>query len=477
MTIVLTFTNAWGKQEEAKFEDDELKIALLKKQITDIDLSPLIDCSSLQTLSLSFNLLRTIELSPLASCTNLQELRLRSNRLQSIELSPLASCTNLLRLSLGLNQLQIMNLTPLSACTRLQILDLNDNQLRAIELSPLASCTNLQELDLDRNQFRAIDLSPLAACRRLERLGLCANQLQSVDLNPLAACTSLQSLALSSNPFQSIDLSPLASCASMRIFWLHDNPLQSVDLSVIATFANLLFLELDNNPPSDGEDTKYSWLKIPSSWSHIPIAYRRPTGLNSWSFLHWVAEHFGTDHRVQQDILCAMGLKDYGFIDDYLSDLFLSIPAGTPIDKAREQVRERLLEKIMQAANQKRETTGLNTEEILNQHLEAAATIHEIAKLRQKEIQQVVVGVSNNEADLRELWLTSYGYEVLTALSMHLTTDLKGLERIRSTFSEMGLELKTGKTARSEVKMSDELKEAIWWIAQNRGRQWNEIEG
>jgi hypothetical protein len=298
MTIVLTFTNVWGKQEEAKFEDDELKIALLKKQITDIDLSPLIDCSSLQTLSLSFNLLRTIELSPLASCTNLQELRLRSNRLQSIELSPLASCTNLLRLSLGLNQLQIMNLTPLSACTRLQILDLNDNQLRAIELTPLSSCTGLQNLSLERNLLRSIDLTPLAACTGLQRL------------------------------------------------WLGGNAIVNAE---------------------------HSWLQTtPCDHNHLPGRYERPTGLYPWSFLNWVVEHFGTDRRVQQDILVALGLKDYGFIDCDLSDLFLSIPADTPVEIAREQVRKELLEEIIRAVDRERTTTGLKLEDLSSQHGEIA---------------------------------------------------------------------------------------------------------
>jgi len=36
--------------------------------------------------------------------------------------------------------------------------------------------------------------------------------------------------------------------------------------------------------------------------------------------------------------------------------------------------------------------------------------------------------------------------------------------------------LKTGETSESGVKMRDELKEAIWWIAKNRGRPWSEIE-
>jgi hydroxymethylpyrimidine/phosphomethylpyrimidine kinase len=77
--------------------------------------------------------------------------------------------------------------------------------------------------------------------------------------------------------------------------------------------------------------------------------------------------------------------------------------------------------------------------------------------------------------DLRELELTAYGYEILTALGMHLTTNLEGLERVKNAFAEQGFELKTGDTSVSGVKMGDELKQAIWWIIDNRGRRWGGI--
>ena len=43
--------------------------------------------------------------------------------------------------------------------------------------------------------------------------------------------------------------------------------------------------------------------------------------------------------------------------------------------------------------------------------------------------------------------------------------------------AELGFELKTGETSVAGVQMSQDLKQAIWWIAENRGRPWSEIEG
>ena len=63
----------------------------------------------------------------------------------------------------------------------------------------------------------------------------------------------------------------------------------------------------------------------------------------------------------------------------------------------------------------------------------------------------------------------------MTALEERLTTDLKGLKVIKKALAELGFKLKTGETSVSGVQMSDELKQAIWWIAENRDRPWDKI--
>ena len=458
MTFVLTYTRALlGRpkiKEHAEFEDDTTSISFVKKAIDCIDLSPLVSCTCLKELWLRENQLESLDLTPLASCTSLRKLVLDLNKLQDIDLTPLAGCTNLKELDLSHNQLETINLAPLASCTNLQLLWLHENQLETIDLSPLSSCTNLRILMLRENQLQTIDLTPLTSCTRMRQLNLNQNQLQTIDLAPLAFCTSL-TLYLNENQLQSIDLTPLSSWKRSQRFWLGGNQLQTMNAA-------------------------HSWL--PSDYwngGHFlkrGIVYIRPARYYSWSFLHQVAEKYGHSCRVQQDLLCALGLTNYGFIDHDLFPLFLSLPADTPIETAREQVRERLLKESALAADEKRTTVGLRIEELSNRHREIAERAKRIIELRKREMQRVQVEIRENEVELKELWLTAYGYEILTAHGMRLTTDLNGLEQIRIALSELGYELKNGETSVSAAKMSDELKQVIWWIAENQGRVWREIE-
>ncbi|TFG34615.1 hypothetical protein EU527_02605 [Candidatus Thorarchaeota archaeon] len=179
---------------------------------------------------------------------------------------------------------------------------------------------------------------------------------------------------------------------------------------------------------------------------------------------------------MQQDLLCALGLQEYGFIDCDLSELFGSLQEDTPIEIARKQVREALVYEIAKAVDKNKATTGLKLEGLLTKHGEIAKGAQQIINLREVEMKQVQIGVQGNEVDLRELWLTAYGYEILTALGMGLTTNLEGLGRIRTALGELRFDLETGETSVSGVKMRKSLKKAIWWIVRNRGRPWSEIQ-
>ncbi|MHA2178954.1 MAG: hypothetical protein ACXAAK_11450, partial [Candidatus Thorarchaeota archaeon] len=248
-------------------------------------------------------------------------------------------------------------------------------------------------------------------------------------------------------------------------------------------------LNLDKNE-FQSKDALYSWLNLYEykfqssdaiSWlKHLKVIYKIPINTYPWSFLYRITEQFGKDRRVQQDILCAMGFRNYGFIDCDLSDFFLSIPADTPIDLAREKVREKLLEEVVQAIDQGRTTTGLNVEEMSAQHVEIAERSQRISDIRKAEMKRVSVEVSDDyhrTVDLWELWFTAYGYEVLTALEMGFSTGLKSerFKEVKKAFKELGFKLKTGKSKRSGVEMSEELKQAIWWIVAHKGLSWERI--
>jgi hypothetical protein len=282
---------------------------------------------------------------------------------------------------------------------------------------------------------------------------------------------------------KSINLYPLSKCDDIQIISAGNNAAQTIDITPFVWHPNLGLeperaLELDFEP-----DKTVSWLNIQGGYYrnmalvllHHRPKYQRPQTISTWSFLHKIVRTFENDWRVKQDVLCAMGLSNLGYIDFDMIDLFLSIPASTPIEQAREHVLHLLIDRIVKEIHNDLVTTGLKLEEMATQHRDIAKMFQQIVEIRKREMELVRVGLQSDLVDLRELYLTAYGYEVLTALGMRLTTSLEGLEQVRKNLADLGYELKTSEFSVSGVQMSDELRGTIWWIVENRGRLWKEI--
>jgi Leucine-rich repeat (LRR) protein len=468
-----------NEDRELEFRQDVTKLGLYQRGIYSIDLSPIRSCTDLKELSLHNNKIQSIDLTPLSSCVNLQELRMSNNNLRTVDLSALSSCKELKTLSLDDNPLQSIDLTPLSSCSDLQTLSMNMCKLSSVDLTPLSSCVNLRSLSLHNNQLHSIDLSPLRFCTGLRHLELFRNRLQSIDLTPLSSGTRLKYLSLHTNQIDSIDLSPLSSCRSLSNLGLtYDrnptNQFKVLDVTPLSgrTWEELRrhFIDYDESLPPDC--AVISWLDKSGTM------YHRPTTTQNWSFLHQVAKRRTSNKRVQQDILYAMGLADYGFIDYNLKNLLLSIPPKASIEEAREQVTEALVSEIVRNVDNGGATTGLNLEALIKKHGELAVKAKEIIDLREGEMQSYQLDVGENDmVDLRELWLTAYGYETLTAMGYAgFKIQLNKLDQVEMSLNKLGFDLRIGETAISGVKMSSRLKKVIWWIAQYRGWSWEYIE-
>ncbi|MFW9803835.1 MAG: leucine-rich repeat domain-containing protein [Candidatus Thorarchaeota archaeon] len=222
-------------------------VSLYRNQLKRIDLSPLSKCKNLSELRLDSNQLKKIDLSPLGSNKNLEILNLSENHLKKIDLSPLSSCTELKVLNLDGNHLPSIDLSPLSSCTNLETIWLQKNQLRSIDLSLLTTCPNLRFFHLNRNKLKRVDLSPLSARADIRRVSISLNQLESINLTPLKSCIDLDSIELNGNGLRTIDLSPLSSCINISSIELSRNRLQTIDLSPLSSIIGIQFLNLDEN--------------------------------------------------------------------------------------------------------------------------------------------------------------------------------------------------------------------------------------
>ncbi|MFW9804502.1 MAG: leucine-rich repeat domain-containing protein [Candidatus Thorarchaeota archaeon] len=376
---------------------------------------------------------------------------------------------NVETITLFTKHIEHINLDPLASCASLKLLDLGQNQIRDIDLQPLSSCLSLKKLNLTTNLLQNIDLTPLSSCSNLTTLTLAQNELKQIDLSPLSSCLHFEHLELGSNYLRNVDLTPLLSCSKLRLIGLWYNRIKNVDVTALRTKPRLLF-----QPQRPKNAAAYSWLQ--RSFLGESASYDRPATQYSWTYVHQVTRDSWNDRRVQQDMLLALGLGRYGFIERNLSDLFSEIPPDTNLEMAQGLMLPAVLEAIAESSETGGPTTGLHLEEFPQDDLEIMKYTPGILETRRAEIEQVGVGVSElNYVDLRELWLTAYGYEVLSALDMRFATDKQGLERVKRAFAELGFRLRIGKTSTSGVKMSEELKQAIWWIVKNKGRLWSEI--
>ena len=370
-----------------------------------------------------------------------------------------------------------LDLGPLSTCGNLHTLKLNGNKLQNIDLTPLSSCASLEVLELHENVLKSIDLSPLSSCKRLLQLWLYENQLTSLNLDPLSTCSNLQILGFDWNRIEEIDLSPLSTCTRLSLLSMGDNPLKRVDLTPLSFCSRLEVLE------AKGEHllTAESWLPLGNILSMDPFEkkYGRPFRIYPWSFLLRVLSRFENDQRVRQDILRGMGLGDFGFIENEFMFVLHSYLLRRSQDEAlydiRRELEPTLVDEVMRAARAGGPTTGLVLDTLAARYGAIASVAQAIIESRDAEMRRVTVGVAEEVVDLRELHLTAYGYEILSALGMRLETDPKGLEQIRPAFAELGYEVNTSDESIPGVSMSDELRGAILWIVENRGHAWSKI--
>jgi hypothetical protein len=113
-----------------------------------------------------------------------------SNWLTEVDLSPLEYCTSLEYLSIAVNKLTTIDLTPLQNLKRLRHLDLSHNKLTDIDLTPLAGCKDLVYLYMQENEFKQVNIAPLF---QLEQLTTAVVQLTRRGTRPKIVIDSFMS--------------------------------------------------------------------------------------------------------------------------------------------------------------------------------------------------------------------------------------------------------------------------------------------
>jgi hypothetical protein len=420
VVVILKYTKTNGSHCEEEYEDDVLAIRLYSKSIAEIDLSPLNYCTKLKELKLLHNSLQSIDLSPLSSCTELQELWLDDNEIQNIDLSPLSSCTELQELWLDDNEIQNIDLSPLSLCTKLRGLSLSNNRFQNIDLSFLSSCVDFEILWLAVNKLQSIDLSPLRECTKLEMLRLDHNQLQEIDLSPLSTCFELEDLNLERNQIQHIDLTPLSSCRKLESL-LVDIGVKEETILSREQFKGMLLYDYD-----------YLKVDVPvpmTSLAAVEYAFPLVREEPAWKTFHLFNE-----------ALSILDLDWLGRIDGDPTS-FLDAILTTERVVVGERTLEMLVPVVCQQIDDRKTTIGLDIERAITENREFHERVDRVRQLRLEELERVRVIQDDEGIDLRRLWMTAYGHQILTTLGLGMTCTANQFEKVRRAVAKLGIEL------------------------------------
>lgn len=167
-------------------------------------IAPLKNATSLTTLDLNNNTIRTID--SVGSMKDLQELSLQHNAVTSLE--ALAANTALTKLDVSAND--ISSLAPLTSLTLLKWLDASTNKIS--DLGDIGKLTALTTLYLKSNALT--DVSALAACTALTDLNIASNKLN--DISKLSTLVNVMYFDCSYNEITTLPQFP-KDCALVTI--------------------------------------------------------------------------------------------------------------------------------------------------------------------------------------------------------------------------------------------------------------------
>ena len=310
-----------------------------------------------------------------------------------------------------------------------------------IDLSDLSRCYNLETLDLSHNMLEELNLSPLSMCSTIKEINLEGNHLKTLDLWPLRENIKLAYLNVSDNRLQRLDLTSLIQHVCTRI-----------DSSVVISVDNILRFVYTRNEISkrfevvrtDGISWSippvimwhlYSEMKENYRWAQIKE--RIFLALSQMESIHW--------YGAQRGLLQGLNLAFIGGYDGDPHLLLANAAVEMSFDEARQAIFDTTVKLVQEQLEESGPTLFFDVEGMKN--TSASKLIPLIVDRRQEEIETLSLPVKGSKVDLRPLWLTQYGFNILDAADMRFTTDIEGLENLRSSFNEIGLDLETKKVS------------------------------
>jgi len=234
----------------------------------------------------------------------------------------------------------------------------------------------------------------------------------------------------------------------------------------------------DELAKQEEEETKR--IEVEKSLHRYTVRYSPPAPVDSWASLYNFLNHFRPKPAIDRMVLnygipFALGADLSGMllvdsVDSNPLDLCLSFNRDLSLDQISKAVQEKMLNSAIKQIDSGHTTLGLKIEEIVSKYPELASRFDDVMNLRTIELEEVETYVGHwKYVDLRGLWLTAYGFEILSALNMDLIITKSDFELVQDAFRKKGLVLKTcdEKSQSYPRAISPPFRELVWWIARH----------
>ena len=381
--------------------------------------------------------------------------------MKSIDLSPVIFSPQLKVLHFHQNKMKYIDLGPLSACPELKELTIFQNRLEEIDLSPLSSCTQLERLNLSRNQLGKIDLTPLSSCRRLRDLDISWNPLRNVDLYPLSTCSQLERIAFSWTFLDTVDITQLLACPNLEMVWARKGKREDLCITFFSKsttdeVAKFTFHTMYSEKP-EAFIRKYD----------VPVPIRNLAAIRT---LYPIVREHEPEWKILHLVRClseTVGVGWLGYLD-IDTDTFESILH----EENPSEIKNVLIEQFCRQLDAGGTTVGAVMNKIRkNSSPELVLRIPRILENRPQEVEEIVLKVEEGEdsVDIRPLWVTAYGFQLLSRMNLGLECTVSQFEQVRSALSKLNFNIhisRTGEVIYPSTKMSETMRDYILNLAE-----------
>ena len=198
----------------------------------------------LNVLDLGFN--KLTQFQNLGYCTSLITVNLRENAIKSLSYDSFNGMSNLQNLCLSHNALEAVNVGDLRGLTKLLVLHLDNNIISVIHPRSLSDLQQMSVLRLDNNRIKTLDNRSFYYLQQMKSLNLSYNLLEEINFDLFERNNGMIYLNLRDNKISNIFRSR-DTLGKLRYLSLENNRIGYISAGTFESLPNLRTLNLQRN--------------------------------------------------------------------------------------------------------------------------------------------------------------------------------------------------------------------------------------